>query len=322
MARSARPLMHWSDEDDDDEFPDIMTLVSRKKQQPSGVPSTNSQPGHHKTPIVRETTKPPPSARRRKLAPLTDNLLLRAWTPDNTVDGDESHSDKENFKLPRPRVQRRTTTRKPPVIIPSSPGEDEYVSAREEATIIEEVSIVDDTFHTCDSEGSGLNDSNSIFGVSEDDEDFITDTPPRKTPAKPRVQVKGAQHAGPGSENGQKNNSKPAKKHSSKNKAKGDKGLTDALPSAPATTPIPTPPTTHHHASIELAEKVISDSHRLLNVLAHEFCHLANFMVSNITTNPHGKEFKAWAAKVSAAFGDRGVQVTTKHSYEIDFKGN
>ncbi|KAF5677297.1 HMG box-containing protein [Fusarium heterosporum] len=75
-----------------------------------------------------------------------------------------------------------------------------------------------------------------------------------------------------------------------------------------------------HHASIELAEKVIDDEHRLLNVMAHEFCHLANFMISGITTNPHGREFKIWAAKCSTTFGDRGIEVTTKHSYDIDFK--
>lgn len=76
-----------------------------------------------------------------------------------------------------------------------------------------------------------------------------------------------------------------------------------------------------HHASIELAEKIIDTEDKLLNVLAHEFCHLANFMVSGITNNPHGKEFKAWAAKCSRAFGDsRGIQVTTKHTYDIDFK--
>ncbi|OBT69070.1 hypothetical protein VE03_01271 [Pseudogymnoascus sp. 23342-1-I1] len=82
------------------------------------------------------------------------------------------------------------------------------------------------------------------------------------------------------------------------------------------------PPTTtyRHHASIELAEKVIDDEDRLLNVVAHEFCHLANFMVSGVTTNPHGKEFKAWAARCSARFGGRGIEVTTKHSYEIAFK--
>lgn len=75
-----------------------------------------------------------------------------------------------------------------------------------------------------------------------------------------------------------------------------------------------------HHAAIELAEKVIDAENRLLNVIAHEFCHLANFMVSNIKTNPHGKEFKAWAVKCSRHFGDRGIEVTTKHSYTIDYK--
>lgn len=76
----------------------------------------------------------------------------------------------------------------------------------------------------------------------------------------------------------------------------------------------------NHHASIELAEKVIDNDERLLNVVAHEFCHLANFMVSGITNNPHGKEFKAWASKATKAFGDRGVKVTTKHTYDIDYK--
>ncbi|ROW00067.1 hypothetical protein VSDG_03511 [Cytospora chrysosperma] len=79
--------------------------------------------------------------------------------------------------------------------------------------------------------------------------------------------------------------------------------------------------TYRHHASVELAEKVIDDEHRLLNVVAHEFCHLANFMVSGVTGSPHGREFKAWAARVTRAFGEaRGVEVTTKHSYDIDFK--
>ncbi|KAG8529233.1 uncharacterized protein KY384_005868 [Bacidia gigantensis] len=79
--------------------------------------------------------------------------------------------------------------------------------------------------------------------------------------------------------------------------------------------------TTHrHHASIELAEKVIDDEERLTNVLAHEYCHLANFMISGVKDNPHGKEFKQWAARCTKAFQDRGVQVNTKHSYEISYK--
>ncbi|KAI4113653.1 MAG: hypothetical protein LQ338_008142, partial [Usnochroma carphineum] len=75
-----------------------------------------------------------------------------------------------------------------------------------------------------------------------------------------------------------------------------------------------------HHASIELAEKVIDDEDRLVNVIAHEYCHLLNFMISNVKDKPHGKEFKAWARKCSAAFAHRGVNVTTKHSYEIVYK--
>lgn len=75
-----------------------------------------------------------------------------------------------------------------------------------------------------------------------------------------------------------------------------------------------------HHSSIELAEKIIDDEQRLLNVIAHEFCHLANFMINGITDNPHGKEFKVWAGKCSQLFGSQGIKVTTKHTYEIDFK--
>ncbi|KAK5751097.1 hypothetical protein LTS12_018820 [Elasticomyces elasticus] len=75
-----------------------------------------------------------------------------------------------------------------------------------------------------------------------------------------------------------------------------------------------------HHASIELAEKVIDDEERLLNVVAHEFCHLANFMVSGIKDQPHGRQFKEWGRKCTRAFGSRGVEVTTKHSYQIEYK--
>ncbi|KAG9230421.1 SprT-like family-domain-containing protein [Amylocarpus encephaloides] len=82
----------------------------------------------------------------------------------------------------------------------------------------------------------------------------------------------------------------------------------------------PAPPTIRNHASIELAEKVIDDEDRLLNVIAHEFCHLANFMVSNIRNNPHGKEFQAWGSNCSREFSSRGIKVTTKHSYAIDYK--
>ncbi|KAK3347479.1 SprT-like family-domain-containing protein [Neurospora tetraspora] len=115
-----------------------------------------------------------------------------------------------------------------------------------------------------------------------------------------------------------------------------------------------------HHASIELATKVLSTPERLFNTLAHEFCHLAVFMIDGVTTRPHGAEFKAWARKVNdSEFGRRhrggpkpfgkmniiregegegegggdssgkveveweggyAVEVTTRHGYEIEFR--
>lgn len=81
------------------------------------------------------------------------------------------------------------------------------------------------------------------------------------------------------------------------------------------------PVVSHRHvASIEVATKVIDDAERLRNVLAHEYCHLANFMISRVTAEPHGASFKAWARKATTAFALVGVEVTTKHSYAISYK--
>lgn len=83
----------------------------------------------------------------------------------------------------------------------------------------------------------------------------------------------------------------------------------------------PSSVTHKHHATIELASKVITTTSRLYNVLAHEYCHLATFMISGVKTSPHGAEFKRWAARVTAAFGaSHGVEVTTKHDYDISYK--
>ncbi|KAI5304458.1 hypothetical protein KEM56_006479 [Ascosphaera pollenicola] len=84
--------------------------------------------------------------------------------------------------------------------------------------------------------------------------------------------------------------------------------------------------TIRHIASIELAEKIIDCEERLYNTLAHEFCHLANFMVSHVVDNPHGESFRCWAAKCMIAlakhpiYGPFDVKITTKHSYKIDYK--
>lgn len=43
-------------------------------------------------------------------------------------------------------------------------------------------------------------------------------------------------------------------------------------------------------------------------------------MISGIKNNPHGKEFKAWAAKTTELFKGVGIKVTTTHAYAIAYK--
>ena len=71
----------------------------------------------------------------------------------------------------------------------------------------------------------------------------------------------------------------------------------------------------HNDAVIELADRLVNDENRLYNVVAHEFCHLANFMISNVTIRPHGPEFKDWGNKCTEMFKHLGVRVETTHSY-------
>ncbi|KAL4990362.1 SprT-like family-domain-containing protein [Aspergillus falconensis] len=83
--------------------------------------------------------------------------------------------------------------------------------------------------------------------------------------------------------------------------------------------------TTKHYATIELAERIIDDEDRLINTLAHEYCHLANYIVSNVRNQPHGASFQAWGRKCKEALKDHPIyggriEVTTKHNYKIDYK--
>ncbi|OTA99310.1 hypothetical protein M426DRAFT_325231 [Hypoxylon sp. CI-4A] len=78
--------------------------------------------------------------------------------------------------------------------------------------------------------------------------------------------------------------------------------------------------TKQHQASIELASKVLSNESDLLNTVAHEFCHLAVFILNGKVKSAHGPEFKSWGARCGRVFGDRGIVVTTKHNYEIEYK--
>ncbi|PNS21993.1 HMG box-containing protein [Sphaceloma murrayae] len=96
---------------------------------------------------------------------------------------------------------------------------------------------------------------------------------------------------------------------------------TTVLP-LPLPLPHPAPQTQQysHTLSIELASKILTTESRLLNTLAHEFCHLATYVVSEVRDRPHGAEFKSWGRLCERRFGARGVKVTTKHNYEIEFR--
>lgn len=214
MARLARSRRDWSDDDDDDdEFPDIGTLVRNRKLQaqenasPAGMEVRSGTEEGAKPEI---SARPATVVRRRKLGQLSDNLLLRAWTPEIAGGGHHQTREKEKMEPQRRQTEANTRTTRLAAVNPPSPGEQEedYVSAKEEITIIE-VSIADDTFHSCGSEGAGDDDDlekpedDSDLEESEDsefegteslgsdgDDDFLADSPPRRPAAKPRIQPK------------------------------------------------------------------------------------------------------------------------------------
>ncbi|KAI1739068.1 hypothetical protein F4680DRAFT_423786 [Xylaria scruposa] len=112
---------------------------------------------------------------------------------------------------------------------------------------------------------------------------------------------------------------------------------TSRQPSAPSATKTTS---TQHYASIELATKVLSNESDLLNTVAHEFCHLAVFLLHGKPKQAHGPEFKTYGRRVMMSASDssnskakdavkklkaprdRGVEinVTTRHSYEIEYR--
>ncbi|PYH84168.1 hypothetical protein BO82DRAFT_304900 [Aspergillus uvarum CBS 121591] len=81
-----------------------------------------------------------------------------------------------------------------------------------------------------------------------------------------------------------------------------------------------------HYVKIELADRIIDSEERIIKTVAHEYCHLANYMISDVHDNPHGESFKAWGRKCIAAlqdhpvYGGGRVEISTKHNYKIDYK--
>ncbi|KAH8653330.1 SprT-like family-domain-containing protein [Xylariales sp. PMI_506] len=97
--------------------------------------------------------------------------------------------------------------------------------------------------------------------------------------------------------------------------------VTTSTPSADGNEASRTVTERQHEAWIDLASKVLTNEDDLFNTVAHEFCHLAVFMLNGKPKFAHGAEFKAWGRKCMDVFGEeRGIVVTTKHNYEIDYK--
>ncbi|KAA6393827.1 MAG: putative sprt family metallopeptidase [Streblomastix strix] len=69
---------------------------------------------------------------------------------------------------------------------------------------------------------------------------------------------------------------------------------------------------------IELSSHVVDRYGRLLRTLSHEMCHVAQWVLSGTTKErAHGKTFKKWAKLCEKR---AGIQVSTKHNYEINYK--
>jgi len=71
-------------------------------------------------------------------------------------------------------------------------------------------------------------------------------------------------------------------------------------------------------AIIQLSTKVLDDPSRLKNTLVHEMVHAAAFIIDGVAKPPHGDVFWKWANKAMTRNPD--IQVTTTHSYDIEFK--
>ncbi|KAL9108403.1 MAG: hypothetical protein Q9227_006864 [Pyrenula ochraceoflavens] len=79
-------------------------------------------------------------------------------------------------------------------------------------------------------------------------------------------------------------------------------------------------------AYVELSDKIIDQEDRLVQTLAHEFCHIAVYYGYGHGAQAHGREFWDLADEINEWFENhpnplyRGRRISTRHDYEIDFK--
>lgn len=71
-------------------------------------------------------------------------------------------------------------------------------------------------------------------------------------------------------------------------------------------------------SEIQISTKVCDTAERMRDVLAHEMCHAAAFLLDQVLDG-HGSYWRAWANKVNFAFR-KIPKITVTHSYEIKKK--
>ena len=71
--------------------------------------------------------------------------------------------------------------------------------------------------------------------------------------------------------------------------------------------------------SIELAPHILDTGARLRDTFLHELIHAANWLIDRDRNAAHGPAFKAWGYKAIQIHPEL-PPVSTKHSYEINFK--
>ncbi|KAJ1487650.1 SprT-like family-domain-containing protein [Baffinella frigidus] len=68
----------------------------------------------------------------------------------------------------------------------------------------------------------------------------------------------------------------------------------------------------------DVGEQVVDCEERLRATLAHELCHVAQWVVNHEAKPEHGNAFRFWAEKVEAY--DQTLRVDTCHEYDINYR--
>lgn len=173
------PISGTSDEESDDEFPDLATLVAQAQAKPLSPERRRDtvQDPPSLTPPVQSPAKRQ-AVRRRKLGQLPENMLLKPWTPDEVGTApkdndppfttDSMRPSKPAMRASRPRVQLRTRKNSTTIVV--TPVNYDNRLEGDVDSPAEEISIAD---------GASVDDSSDFqdtFSLDSDEDESMDDT--------------------------------------------------------------------------------------------------------------------------------------------------